>query len=307
MSMTVGATWTAEVSVPGEAGPFRAQVQAPEHAPRFSAPAEGAVTGFLVDLKSREVRFDGDDPRNCASSSLSLDIGGGSMTSANVQVIQIGGSSGQMTPEQKAKLERVMGMLGGESGGLGAAFAEIESRMQVTSNDGAAYGGPKWDVPTHCPNCGALVDQATASYQDDPRCAFCQEAIPVTAHMAAPGIAGGGAAFPDAGGGTQAIDRSHDHPGTLTRVLAEGDPVQATLMSAALMPDVHNSAGEDVMSLTLKVVPPGGGSPYLTKVGTHVPGEARHLLIPGTVLPAKVIADEPKFVAIDWQSAVGGG
>jgi hypothetical protein len=157
------------------------------------------------------------------------------------------------------------------------------------------------------------VDQATASYQDDPRCAFCQEAIPVIAHMAAPGspggpplVTGGGAAFPDAGAGTEAIDRSHDRPGTLSRVLAEGDPVQATLMSAALMPEVHNSAGEDVMALTLKVTPAGDGQPYLTQVGTHVPDEARHLLIPGTALPAKVIADEPKVVAIDWQTAVGG-
>jgi hypothetical protein len=39
--------------------------------------------------------------------------------------------------------------------------------------------GPPWVVPTHCPNCGAPVDQARASRDRDPLCQFCHEPIPV--------------------------------------------------------------------------------------------------------------------------------
>jgi len=40
--------------------------------------------------------------------------------------------------------------------------------------------GPPWVVPTHCPNCGAPVDQAVASRQRDPHCEFCHEPVAVT-------------------------------------------------------------------------------------------------------------------------------
>jgi hypothetical protein len=40
--------------------------------------------------------------------------------------------------------------------------------------------GPPWVVPTHCPNCGAPVDQARASRDSDPMCQFCHEPIPVS-------------------------------------------------------------------------------------------------------------------------------
>jgi hypothetical protein len=43
----------------------------------------------------------------------------------------------------------------------------------------AQVTGPPWEVPSHCPNCGAPVDQATASRAQDPTCRFCQQPIPV--------------------------------------------------------------------------------------------------------------------------------
>jgi len=43
-----------------------------------------------------------------------------------------------------------------------------------------AGSGPPWAVPTHCPTCGAPVDQARASRDRDPLCQFCHEPIPVT-------------------------------------------------------------------------------------------------------------------------------
>ena len=39
--------------------------------------------------------------------------------------------------------------------------------------------GPPWEVPAVCPNCGAPVDQATASAERDPHCRFCEQPIPV--------------------------------------------------------------------------------------------------------------------------------
>ena len=44
----------------------------------------------------------------------------------------------------------------------------------------AVAAGPPWTVPTHCPNCGAPVDQARASRDADPRCPFCVQPLPVT-------------------------------------------------------------------------------------------------------------------------------
>ena len=44
----------------------------------------------------------------------------------------------------------------------------------------SAAAGPPWVVPVHCPNCGAPVDQATASRAADPHCQFCSQPIPVT-------------------------------------------------------------------------------------------------------------------------------
>lgn len=48
------------------------------------------------------------------------------------------------------------------------------------ANPPAARTGPPWSVPTHCLNCGAPVDQATASQDPDPFCQFCHQPIPVT-------------------------------------------------------------------------------------------------------------------------------
>ncbi len=60
-------------------------------------------------------------------------------------------------------------------------YIEREQRPkgQPTARTGAA-AGPPWSVPTHCPNCGAPVDQARASRDADPRCPFCVQPLPVT-------------------------------------------------------------------------------------------------------------------------------
>ena len=43
----------------------------------------------------------------------------------------------------------------------------------------AAPTGPPWEVPDHCPNCGAPIDVAVAANAKDPQCRFCEQPIPV--------------------------------------------------------------------------------------------------------------------------------
>ncbi len=44
---------------------------------------------------------------------------------------------------------------------------------------GESVTGPPWIVPDKCPSCGAMVDHATASIEQDPRCEFCHQPLPV--------------------------------------------------------------------------------------------------------------------------------
>jgi hypothetical protein len=56
---------------------------------------------------------------------------------------------------------------------------EQRPKGQSSAQPGAGFG-PPWVVPTHCPNCGAPVDQAKASRDRDPLCLFCHQPLPVT-------------------------------------------------------------------------------------------------------------------------------
>jgi hypothetical protein len=58
-------------------------------------------------------------------------------------------------------------------------YIERESRPKQEPAHTATVTGPPWDVPTHCPNCGAPVDQAAASRAQDPKCRFCEQPVPV--------------------------------------------------------------------------------------------------------------------------------
>ena len=56
---------------------------------------------------------------------------------------------------------------------------EQQPKQQQTAQ-AAAQTGPPWGVPAHCPDCGAPVDQATASRDPDPKCEFCRQPLPVS-------------------------------------------------------------------------------------------------------------------------------
>lgn len=56
---------------------------------------------------------------------------------------------------------------------------EQQPKQQKPAHPGTETG-PPWVVPTHCPNCGAPVDQAMASRDPDPKCEFCHQPLPVS-------------------------------------------------------------------------------------------------------------------------------
>jgi len=55
---------------------------------------------------------------------------------------------------------------------------EQRPKAQPPARTGAKTG-PPWAVPAHFPNCGAPVDQTTASRDPDPLCQFCHQPVPV--------------------------------------------------------------------------------------------------------------------------------
>jgi hypothetical protein len=58
---------------------------------------------------------------------------------------------------------------------------ELKPKSRPTAGvGGRAAAGPPWAVPTHCPNCGAPVDQAKACHDPDPHCPFCTQPVPVS-------------------------------------------------------------------------------------------------------------------------------
>jgi hypothetical protein len=65
-----------------------------------------------------------------------------------------------------------------------AHLAEGDRLMnQLLEGKAAAPGesvtGPPWVVPAICPTCDAPVDQATATMDPDPKCAYCHQPLPV--------------------------------------------------------------------------------------------------------------------------------
>jgi len=59
--------------------------------------------------------------------------------------------------------------------------AQQTSREKRAKKNPKRGGGPPWEVPAECPNCGARVDQAVTSKDPDPRCPYCRAPLPVAA------------------------------------------------------------------------------------------------------------------------------
>lgn len=102
-----------------------------------------------------------------------------------VPKIQIPLSDGERVPvrydaEHRSKI--VLDVPAMQQRALHDYIAREQQPKSPAAGGAAAKGaaGPPWLVPTHCPNCGAPVDQAKASRDADPQCPFCIQPIPVT-------------------------------------------------------------------------------------------------------------------------------
>jgi hypothetical protein len=273
---------------PATGEPFRAEIPFGSYdIAKIFQPSVGEVTGFRVDAKSKKVEFDKTDPRNDVT-----------MRMAN-------------SSERLRQTMRSLGMAGGGPGmagafpGMAGGGGDLAGLLaSLTGASTPATNGPKWLVPTECPNCGARIDQAVAEYQDNPLCPFCSQPVPVQPAQAqahGPGLSPLQALV---GTGVWPVTRSP--AGSAAQLIESGEPVQATLVGSTPLPGMKNAAGEDVTMLLLNVTAPDG-TRYETKTGQHVPAEATRLLTPGTVLPGKRTPGQANGpVVIDWAKALAG-
>ncbi len=92
--------------------------------------------------------------------------------------------------------------------------------------------------------------------------------------------------------------------GSAAEILATGLPCRVIIQQFQPL-NMTNPAGVPMFAFALTVMP-AGGQPYMIQVGNPVPNEAMPFLFPGSQLPAKVAANEPNGVVIDWAAAARG-
>jgi len=85
-------------------------------------------------------------------------------------------------------------------------------------------------------------------------------------------------------------------------VLAKGAAVRGVIVQTEPL-GMKNKEGVDIHAFVLTVMA-DGEAPRQVKVGNPVPPEAVPLLFPGSNVPAKVLAEEPDGVVIDWKAAL---
>jgi hypothetical protein len=238
-------------------------------------PTVGDVRGFKIDTKTGKVEMDHADPRN------------------NLDMRLAAADAGQAVP--------------GDYRTSGLSF----SASALGSQTGAVV--PKWVVPVECPNCGARVEQAVASMEDNPHCGFCHEPLPVQPYQQQFSLAmfGGDnqALLTEALSAmtsattSGAVELPAEKLEKAAAILRDGEPVGVTLVSSMSVPGVTYAGGLDMTALVLQVTPPSGTG-YQINVGSHVPDQAKRLLVAGAALPAKALAGQPHAVAIDWDAAL---
>jgi len=127
-----------EVRPVGET-PFRVETKA--KVPIGSAPQEGDVVRVIYELKSRrtEIQIEG-DPRY------------------DPKLVR--------ENKKRQRAARAEALLSG------AALPDAASPVEDFDDE------PLWTVPTTCPECGARVDQSSASMAEHPTCKYCAQPLP---------------------------------------------------------------------------------------------------------------------------------
>jgi hypothetical protein len=80
-------------------------------------------------------------------------------------------------------------------------------------------------------------------------------------------------------------------------------PCSAVIVHAQSL-GMRDPHGKDVYAIALQVIV-GARPAQHVRIGSHVPAAALGLLVPGTVLPARLMPDgEVRELVIDWQAAL---
>ncbi len=85
-------------------------------------------------------------------------------------------------------------------------------------------------------------------------------------------------------------------------ILASGTPCEAVIVQTQPL-GMKNAAGIDMHAFVFSVFVEGK-PPYQAQVGNPVPDAAVPLLFPGSRVPARVDADDPNGVVVDWDAAL---
>jgi hypothetical protein len=92
---------------------------------------------------------------------------------------------GQRDRDRQATEQAFASLGGGTPADTGSADAPVTgvaapgAFIEAAEGAATAQDRPKWVVPAECPNCGARVEQATASAEANPHCTWCREPLPV--------------------------------------------------------------------------------------------------------------------------------
>jgi hypothetical protein len=103
----------------------------------------------------------------------------GSPGTATILAVGAGTATIRVNPDNGDTFETTIQLLKGriEVGQSVRVRFNPAHHSKVVLLNTASVGG-LWHVPTHCPDCGAPVDEAVASVAAHPVCAYCQHSLP---------------------------------------------------------------------------------------------------------------------------------
>jgi hypothetical protein len=104
--------------------------------------------------------------------------------------------------------------------------------------------------------------------------------------------------------GTSAAPSRSVHASDMTAldILAQGGPCKAVILGTVPLHQA-DSQGLEAIGFMLNVFV-DGQAPYDVQIGLGVPPAALAFAVPGASLPAKVMADRPDLVTIDWAAVL---
>jgi hypothetical protein len=149
--------------------PFR--VEAKAKVPVFNRPGEGDFVTVSFDPKNHktEIHIEGDpryDPRVIRKARKEREA-------ARKEALLSGAPDPAALARSHSAAERALAHNAEE-----LAWAHHHTSVAHPQPHPEPHPEPQWTVPVVCPECGARVDQFTASMAEHPRCEYCRNPLP---------------------------------------------------------------------------------------------------------------------------------